>query len=94
MRSRFARTLLGVGSFFAPAYVAVAGMTGEIESTVILWLGGTLGVLVGAVVPAALFLKSQLPPNTRMGMAIVAVTLVVAECLSIAYINWVSGLTP
>lgn len=94
MRSRLARTLLGVVAFFAPAYVAVAGMTGELESTVALWFGGTVSVLIGAVVPAALFLKSQLPPNTRMGMAIVAVTLVLAECLSIAYINWVSGLTP
>lgn len=94
MGSRAVRIVLGLVSFFAPAYVAAAAMLGELESGALLWLAGLTSVVVGAVIPAGLFIRSQLPPNTRIGLAIVVATLLVAECLSIAYINWVSGLTP
>lgn len=99
MRSRTARTLLGLVAFFAPTYLAlsVSSLAGSplTESgwyTPAIAVAALLSVAV-ACLPALLLLRSGLPPNTRLGLAIVAGTLLLAECLSIAYIVAMSGST-
>ena len=99
MRSRSARALLGFVAFFAPTYLAVlaSSVAGSplAESgwyTPALALAAVFSLAIGCL-PALLLLRSGLPPNTRLGLAIVAGTLLIAECLSIAYIVAMSGTT-
>jgi len=99
MRHRFVRLLVGVLAFFAPT--AVALLAPRLDRSVgdgdgYAWfvpIAGIVSVLVGAAVPALLLLKSGLPPNTRVGTAIVVIALLVAECLSITYIVLMNGTT-
>lgn len=99
MRSPFLRTVAGILAFFAPAYVALVQMmstdpvAGDGGPGIGVGLLGALSVLVAGLVPSLLFLRSGLPPNTRVGLAIVALALLAGECLSILYIVVMSGTT-
>lgn len=98
MRSRLARTLVGLVAFFAPTDVAITAALIGRTSIDGPWSGGllaagALSLLVAGIVPARLFLRSGLPPNTRIGLAIVALALVFAQGLSILYVVLMRGTT-
>ena len=99
MRSRLLRILVGLLAFFAPSYVALYALTrdGSADESggirAVLWGLGLVSVIVAGLVPSLLFVRSGLPPNTRIGLAIVAGALLVGECLSILYIIVMRGTT-
>lgn len=86
-------------AFFAPTALALYAIpldraaAADTDGATLLVLAGIVSVLIGATVPAALLLKSGLPPNTRVGLAIVAVAMLISQCVSITYVVVMRGTT-